>query len=156
MYKYCDNNDKYISLHDCRATRILYKNGIITFLFEDGIWIADRHSTNKLGKIVRTDMAEVKFELALANEADITIYMFKEKGKKTIREEWSLSRLIDNVNNRNCTLEFLYQYRGTGVNVMIVECCLRKNKKPYHIECELKLLLKDIKYCWNKLREDSE
>ena len=58
------------------------------------------------------------------------------------------------INNEKYTLEFLYQYRGH--NSMIVECWLWSEKKPYHRECELKLLLKTVRYCWNNLQEDNE
>ena len=33
MYKYCDINDKFISLHDCRVTKVSYDKGILTFIF---------------------------------------------------------------------------------------------------------------------------
>ena len=151
MYKHCDIGDKNISLHDCHATNIFYENRVITFIFPDGIWVTNEHPSNELGKTVRTDMAEVKLYLDSESEDDITVYIFEEKFKKTFREEWELSKLMEHVNNKNCTLEFLYQYKG--YNSMIIKCWLWSNKKPYHRECELKLLLKDVKYCWNKLRK---
>ena len=39
MYKHCDISDKYVSLHDCHASNILYENGVMTFIFPNGIWI---------------------------------------------------------------------------------------------------------------------
>lgn len=154
MYKHCCINDEYISLHDCHATNILYKNGAITFVFPDGIWVTKENPGNELGKTVRTDMAEVKFSLDSGSEDDINVYVFEEKFKRTVREEWKLSKLMEYINNRNCTLEFLYRYKG--YNSMIIECWLWSNKKPYHRECELKLLIKDVKYCWNELCEERE
>lgn len=154
MYKHCDISDKYVSLHDCHATNISYENGIITFIFSNGIWVTNEHPSNELGKTVRTDMAEVKFNLDFGNEDDITVYVFEEKFRKTLRQEWQLSKLIECVNNENYTIEFLYQYKG--YHSMIIECWLWSNKKPYHQECEIKVALKDVKYYWNELCEDKE
>ena len=154
MYKHCDTSDEYISLHDCHATSIVYDNGVITFIFPDGIWVTNECPSNELGKTVRTDKAEVKLYLDFGSEYDIPVYIFEEKFKKTIRKEWELSKLMEHINNMNYTLEFLYQYKG--YNSMIIECWLWSDKKPYHRECELKLSIKDVKYCWNELCEERE
>ena len=84
----------------------------------------------------------------------MTIFVFEEKRKKTYREEWKLSELIDYVNDEKHSLEFLYRY--DGYRSMIWECCLWSEKKPYHRECEMKVSLKDIKFYWNELCEDRE
>ena len=97
MWKHCDTTDEYISLHDCHGTKVSYEEGILTFGFEDGIWIVPGHPDNTVGKTVRTDGAEVKFFLESADESDITIYVFEKKGKKTIRKEWELSNLLEHV-----------------------------------------------------------
>ena len=76
MWKHCDNNDEYVSLHDCHATKILYENNVLTFVFSDGIWIAKGHPDNETDKTVCTDMAEAKFYLETGDESDITIYVF--------------------------------------------------------------------------------
>ena len=154
MYKYCDINDEYISLHDCHATKIIYENGILTFVFNDGIWVTQGHPSNSSDKTLRTDVAEVKFYLKYGNECDITMYVFEEEVKKTVREEWKISKLIESVNNEKYTLEFLYQYKG--YNSVLIECWLWSDKEPYHRECELKLSLTDVKYYWNGLCEDRE
>ncbi len=153
MYKHCDD-DRFISLHDCHATEVLYENGILTFVFDDGIWIAKGHPSNVVDKIVRTDVAEVKFCLETGDEYDISLYVFERKLKNVVRKEWELSKLIKCVNDEKYTLEFLYQYKG--FNSMIIECWLWSDKKPYHRECELKLSLTDVKYYWNNLCEDIE
>ena len=154
MYKHCDVNDKCISLHDCRATKILYEKGVLTFVFNEGFWISKDHTDNVTNKIVLTDKAEVSFNLKSNNIYDITIFVFEEKFKKTIREEWQLSKLIEQINEKGCTLEFAYRYNGN--NSIIIECWLWSKKKPYHRECELRLSLKDEKYYWNNLCEDKE
>ncbi len=154
MWKHCDTTDEYISLHDCHATKISYEKGVLTFGFEDGIWVAQGHTDNTVDKTVRTSEAEVRFILESEDESDITIYIFKKEGKKTIRKEWELSRLLEHVNSGKGTLEFLYQYKGYCS--MIIECWLWSKKKPYHRECELKISLTGVEYCWNDLCEDRE
>ena len=89
----------------------------------------------------------IKFSLEFENEYDITIYVFEEKFNKTYREEWKLSKLMEYINHKKCTLEFLYQYKGYQSSIF--ECWLWLDKKPYHKECELKISYKDVKYCWN-------
>ena len=64
MWKHCDRTDEYISLHDCHATKISYEEGILTFGFEDGIWVCQGHPDNTVDKTVRTDGAEVRFQLS--------------------------------------------------------------------------------------------
>ena len=153
MYKYCDI-DNNISLHDCYATKILYENGNLTFVFPDGIWITKEHPNNETDKTVRTDMAEVRYFLYLGKECDVIVYVFRQKFNKTIREEWSLSKLIEHVNNNNCRLEFLYQYKNDVSR--IIECSLWADKRPYSRECQLHLVIKDVKYYWNNLCEEKE
>lgn len=152
MYKHCDIDDEYLSLHDCHATKVINENGVLTFVFNDGIWVAQGHPSNIADKTLRTDVAEVEYYLESGEECDITLYVFEEKSKKTVREEWELAKLIECVNSEKYTLEFLYQYKG--YNSVIIECWLWSDKKPYHRECEIKLSLKDVKYCWNDLCED--
>ena len=112
MYKHCDINDEYINLHDCHATKVIYENGVLTFVFHDGIWVIQGHPSNIVDKTLRTDVAEVEFHLESGDECDITLYVFEEQSKKTVREEWELAKLIECVNSGRYTLEFLYQYKG--------------------------------------------
>lgn len=152
MYSHCDVDSEYISLHDCHATNIKYENGVLSFVFQDGIWVIKGHPSNMTDKTVRTDVAEVKFCLESGDECDITLYVFEEKFKKTVRDEWELSKLMECVNSGSYTLEFLYQYKG--YHSMIIECWLWSDKRPYHRECELKLSLTEVRYCWNDLCEE--
>ena len=152
MWKHCDTTDEYISLHDCHATKVSYEKGILTFGFEDGIWVVSGHPDNLVDKTVRTDEAEVKFFLEGRDESGLSIYVFKEVGSKVIRKTWELSNLLDHVNRGKGTLEFLYQYKGYGT--LIIECWLWSKKKPYHKECQMKLFLTGAEYCWNDLSED--
>ena len=154
MYKYCEINDEHISLHDCHATNVTYENGVLTFYFDDGIWISSEYPGNILNKTVRTDEANVKFYLETGEEYDISIYVFEEKLKMTVREECDISKLIESINSKKCTLEFLYQYKG--YNSRVIECWLWSDKKPFHRECELKLRITKAEYCWNNLCEYRE
>jgi hypothetical protein len=152
MWKYCDSNCKFISLHDCHATEISFEKGILTLVFDDGIWLTEEHPSNSLGKTVRTDRAEVQFHLTSEDEQDISIWVFEEKIKMTFRKEWELSRLMKSINSGKSTLEFLYRYEGECLTIF--ECCLWSSRKPYCRECELNLPLTKTIYFWNSLCED--
>lgn len=154
MWKHCDRTDEYISLHDCHATKIAFEKGVLTFGFADGIWVCPGHPNSTIDKTVRTNEAEVRFFLESGDESDITIYVFEAEGKKTLRKEWELANLLEHVNSGKGTVEFLYQYKGYGSWIM--ECWLWSGKKPYHRECELKISLTGVEYCWNDLCEDRE
>ena len=65
-----------------------------------------------------------------------------------------MSKLIECVNSEKYTVEFLYQYKG--YNSIIIECWIWSDKKPYHRECELKISLTNVEYCWNDLCKDRE
>ena len=154
MYKHCDSNDEYVSLHDCRATKVTFENGVLKFVFQDGFWITQGHPDNMLHKTDRTGESEVKFLLENGDEYDVTLYVFEEREQETVREEWELDKFMECINKKNCALEFLYQYKG--YHSMIIECWLWFDEEPYHKECELKLSLKDVEYYWNHLCEDAE
>lgn len=154
MYKHYDIDDKYISLHDCHATNISYDNGVLTFTFDDGIWVVKGHPDNTVDKTVRTDTAAVRFYLESGEEYDVVVHVFEEMRGNTIRKEWNSKKLIKNINSKKYTLEFLYDYKG--YNSVIMDCELWSDKKPYSRECQLKLSIKATEYCWNELREDRE
>lgn len=152
MYKYCDFNDEFISLHDCHATKVLYDKKNLSFIFDDGICVIPGHISNKTDKNIYTGKACVVFSLETGDECDVCIYVFKDKLKKTFREEWKLSKLIDNVNNNKYSIEFLYLYKG--YNSMIVECVLWRDEIPHHLECQLKISFNSVRYQWNYLSDE--
>lgn len=154
MYKYFDADGDYLSLHDCRATKAKCENGILSFVFPEGIWVAPRHPDNTKGKTICTDEALVEFTLQTGNESDMTIYVFNENAGVTTREEWNPERLIECINSGKYTLEFLYKYKG--YDSMIIDCWLWSDEKPYSRECELRLFLTGVKYYWNNLQEAME
>ncbi len=146
MYKHCEENDEHISLHDCHATNASYENGVLVFCFNDGIWIDTKDKT------VRTDEACVKFYLETGEEGDVYIYVFERKCNKIIRKELQIVKLLDFINSKKYTLEFLYQYKG--YNSMVIDCWFWSDKKPFHRECQIKLRVEKVEYCWNNLCED--
>ncbi len=147
MYKHYDT-DEHISLHDCRATKVKYEDGTISFYFLDGFWVWSENGD----PTVRTDASEVRFHLESEDETDITIYVFVKKRKHTRRKEWELKKLIKIINSGKYELEFLYQYKA--YHAQIFECWLWFDEKPYHMECELKMSTDKATYCWNELCKD--
>lgn len=143
MWRHLDNGDSKVSLHDCRATKVSFKNGNLSFLFTDGIFLV------KDKKVLKTGSARVKFYLENRDEDDITIQVFKKKLNKIIREEWTLKKLIKGINKGKYELEFLYRYQG--YNSMIFECWLWFDKKPYHMECTLKMYIDKLEYYWSDI-----
>lgn len=154
MYKYCESNDEHISLHDCHATNIQFENGVVKFFFEDGIWISSEYGGNQLGKTVRTDKAMVAFSLEYGDEIDMCLYVFEKKFGMTICDEWPLSKLMEGINSKKYTLEFIYQYKG--YHSVVMDCWLCSDKKPYHRDCQLKARVTKVEYYWNNLCEDKE
>ncbi len=153
MYKNYDLEDSYISLHDCRATKMKFENGILSFIFPDGIWITRQHMKNESEHIVRTDLAQVNVSI-LDKEIDgISIYIFRKNRKgKVIREEWEAGNFIDAVNCGAFSVEFITQYKS--FQSMLFKCWVWFEQKPYHFECEIILHCDKAEYCWNELRYD--
>lgn len=155
MYKHYDTTDELISLHDCKAEKLSFENGILSFYLSDGFWVLSNHEENCFEKTVKTDAAQVQFHLVDEDKYDISIYVFTwKKFRKSIRKAWKLKKFIKAINNGSCKLEFLCQYKA--YNARIIECWLWFDKKPYHKECELKITTDRVTYCWNQLREDRQ
>ncbi len=55
VYTHIDTDDSVLSLHDCYANRIQFKNNILSFYFQNGFWVTPSHPANKSDKIIRTD-----------------------------------------------------------------------------------------------------
>lgn len=152
-YQHCDRDEKHLSLHDCRADKVFFENGELIFYFTDGFWIGPTHEENPLKKTVRTDAAEVRFHLSREKKEDALIYLFTHKKPGIdLREIRDLAPWMADINQKDCQLEFIYQY--TDVNSRILKCELWSKKKPYHRECELILYTDRVSYLWNRLRED--
>lgn len=86
MYRYCHHTsteiiteDTDVSLHDCKATQISLKNGLLSFSFPDGFWIRKKDSAGK--KLFYTDEGQVNFTLLYAADVAVTIYIHRKKWK---------------------------------------------------------------------------
>ena len=89
-----------------------------------------------------------------ASLRDVTIYVYeKNVFNKTVRNEWSINKLVQSINSGKYVLNFLYKYVDGYSS--IVECVLESQQKPYiSIECTMKLYEIDTYYYWNKIIED--
>lgn len=152
MYKNYDTKDEQITLHDCRANKAAYENGVLSFWFEDGFWVCEGHEINNLGKTVRTDASKVDFHLQQGDVSDVTVYIFTKTRRKTVREEWELKKFVEAINAGNFEVEFLYCYKG--YNIQVHDCWIWFDKAPYHKECELRVWTDKVTYFWNELREE--
>lgn len=153
MYRYCETDDSFITLHDCKAERLAFNNGILSFFFSDGFWILENHPKNNLKKTVKTDKAQVDFQITDEEIDGISIYIFKKSRRnKIIREEWEADNFIKAVNDGSFKIEFITQYKG--FQSVLFKCWVWFNVKPYHMECEIILNTNKIEYMWNNLRKD--
>ena len=151
MYQFIENSDKFISLHDCRATGMTVGDRVISFTFADGIYIGKKHPRNTYGKTLRTDGAQVDFNLPVGTpDENVTCYVFYgKKNGKAVRKQFSMNQLARRINDRGCPLEFLYAYKG-GDSV-IYECSLRRKKKPGSRECILVIRTDGTSFRWNEI-----
>lgn len=152
MYKHCDFDDSYISLHDCRAEKMKFENDILSFVFPDGFWITEKHSQNKSDTAVLTDSSQVDFQIIDEEMDGIEIYVFKRNRKTIVREDWEPVNFINAVNAGDFQLEFITQYKG--YQSYLFKCCVWFDVKPYSSECEIILHSENAWYRWNELRYD--
>ena len=146
-------HDRELTLHDCVAEKILYKDGVLQFYFSDGFWVTPHHEENGLDRTVRTDVSQVDFCIDNINDISINVYT-QTIFKKTIVEFWDANDLIAAVNSGKCTIEFIYQYRTYFEQVW--RCALHFKKRPYYRECQLHLSGGKATYRWNNLLPDRE
>lgn len=157
MYRYCYHTsteiiteDTDVSLHDCKATQISLKNGLLSFSFPDGFWIRKKDSAGK--KLFYTDEGQVNFTLLYAADVAVTIYIFTEKNGKTIRKELTIEEFVHQINDKLYSLEFFYSY--IGYQTFKFDCWIWFDKEPYHKECELIISAQEISYQWNNIYEE--
>lgn len=152
-YKHKETGRENLTLHDCEATQARLSDGVLTFLFEDGFWIAPTHPENDLDTLVRTNKAKVDFHLYRGLSYDVVVYVFRRTFfKRTVREEMPLSRLIDGINSKKFTLEFLYQYDDDCSQM--ISCAIRSDRRPWYAECLMEIQKNGIEYFWNDLERD--
>lgn len=154
MYQFIENSDKFISLHDCRATGMTVGNRVISFTFADGIYIGKKHPRNTYGKTLRTDEARVDFNLPVGTpDENVTCYVFFEKKNgRTVRKRFSVGKLMKKINDKGRKLEFLYAYKGG--DTVVYKCMLWKKKKPLGRECILEIRTDGTSYRWNEICPD--
>lgn len=152
-FQHRDENDKFLTLHDCCADAATLADGVLTFSFSDGFWIIPTHPANNLEQTVRTDASKVEFVLEKGEYAALYVYTIKRfPRKQTLREEWSVEKLLDKINSGICQLEFLYPFECG--NQRIFQCVLHFNRKPFFKEADLEITVQKSTYFWNHLRAD--
>lgn len=149
MYKYIDNVDDNISLHDCRASHISVNDGAVSFVFDNGFLVGANHKLNPYEEPMYTDKSDIRFYLLSKDtKNDIMIYIFTNESGRTFREECSLEDFMSMINSGSAELEFLYSYKG--YQSVVFECWLWFDEEPYHKECVL-IISEDKAACyWNK------
>ena len=152
MYQHQEINNPYISLHDCRAGKMNYEKGTLSFLFADGFWVLPDHPENQSEDLVRTNSSQVDFRMIDEEIEVVQIYVFKEnRSGKVIREEWELENFIHAVNDGSFEVEFITKY--DGYQSFLFQCWVWFDCEPYHYECEIILRAENITYCWDSLND---
>lgn len=152
MYKFCDSDGKYNSLHDCIATKVTLENGILSFYFPDGFWILHNHINNPYKKALRTSEAKVSFELLFHDDIDVKVHVFTSKKRRIFRNKIGINDLIRLINQEHYYLEFLSRYTRDFQSIRF-DCWLYSNSN-IHNECELIISTDKVLYQWNQLCED--
>ena len=157
MYQYCHHTnteiitqDTNVGLHDCKATQVSLKDGLLSFSFLDGFWVRKKESDKE--RLFYTDKGQVNFKLLYDANVAVTIYIFTEKNGKVLREEFTIEELMYQINNELYSLEFLYSY--IGYQTIKFDCWIWFDKEPYHKESELIISVQEITYQWNNLYKE--
>ena len=155
-FKHCDpdcSHDLTLTLHDCEAEKISVGKDRIRFYLKEGFWIVPNHTKNTAGKAVRTDAAMVEFRVEDVDDIYIEVFT-RGIFRKTRAEYPEFSEIIKAVNNGECTIEFIYQYRTFFEQMW--RCALRSKKEPHYRECYIHLPKAEASFCWNNLRSECE
>ncbi len=145
MYKHQDADSSFVELHDCRAERIVFDNGVLSFIFPEGFWISPGNPANGSAEYIRTDSAQADFTLIGSMQA--YVYKIKRTGKIEGKVYWNLEDFIKAVNDGDYILEFLYSY-SSGSSVLY-KCTVQSEGKTY--DCEIILDVESVLYRWNAL-----
>ena len=91
MYEHCDHRSTLFSLHDCRAEKMTFESGVLSFCFPDGFWVTRDHPLNTTGKIVKTGPSEVKYRILDKDINGVDFYVFTEnKRRSALRFSWGV------------------------------------------------------------------
>ena len=157
VFKYNDCDDEQLSLHDCVADKITYKNGVLSFYLPDGFKVMPNHPENPFDDMARTDAAKVDFLFRFPDIdklENISVQVFKRSlFKRTYVEYWTAQKLVDAVNREKCTFEFIFPYKS--YDQQMYHCALHFKKKPYYLDCQLYIPGTEAVYRWNELRPDN-
>ncbi|MCM1237257.1 MAG: hypothetical protein NC489_44885 [Ruminococcus flavefaciens] len=157
-YKYLHQRDAYeekdegVSLHDCRAEKILFKDGMLSFYFPEGISVGKNVGGER--KFFDTDGAWVTFPLLAPDFIETTVYIFTKEDGKVFVEEYDEGELLRLVNEKSYSLEFITEY--SGYRVFRFECYLWFDEEPYHKECEIIIAAEKMLCRWNEMHEKEE
>ena len=107
-------------LHDCRADRIEYEDGVLSFYFPDGIFCED-YGTDW----PNTGSAAVEY--IVYPKLGVHMDLYEKDGARTVLETIRAEDLIEQVNSGAWKLEFLYRYDG-GWSLMYLCNVLRQDR----------------------------
>lgn len=139
-YEFTSNDKECFSLHDCRADGAELTGDQLILYFTKGIFY------NEYGDYwPNTGRAAVEFVIEHVDE--ITFYLFKEKRKKKIVQEYTARQLVDKISSQKWQLEFLYRYDGYEQTMHSVMVCF--DKRPYSYEGQLFIRFKSETFKWN-------
>ena len=146
-------HDNTLTLHDCVADKVSVFNNTLRFTFPDGLWVTPLHEDNTSDKTLKTDAAVVDF--CVENIDNIKVHTFtRTLFGKTKVETWNIHILMNAINNGECTIEFITQYRAHFEQMWL--CVLHSKKKPYYRECQLHLPGTEATFRWNDIQLERE
>ena len=107
-FSHCNQDEQYLTLHDCIATRAYFEKNNLGFEFNNGFWILPEHPESNLSKPVRTDFA--KAEYTLEEDGDVTVFIFKKtflqkkrSGSNGPCRNWRIKSIPENAALNFCT-----------------------------------------------------
>ena len=155
MWKYREEAEKQISLHDCRATYMIADEHRICMEFADGFWMLPQTEYNPSKEVLKTNKSQLIFHLnsQYAEEAEITVFRRKQlRGKKwvAVREYKDMKWLMKMINQQGAQLEVIDEYERYIDR--LYRCGLCMKNPPYRLECEVEIpVIQKIEYCWNEI-----
>lgn len=141
QFEYSSTDQDKFSLHDCRPSSAELIDERLTFRFPDGIF-CEGYSNDwpNAGK------AEVEFTIDTMR--NVTIYLFVDSDGQTVREECTLTKLLQKINENEWELEFAYRYNG--YQNILYQCWIWEVPGPRCHECELWIGTKeDVVFRWD-------
>lgn len=129
-----------VSLHDCRASKISYEDGFVTFFFPDGFYLLDG------GGATLTGDATMRCRLIYRVDDDFAVRSEKRTFLGKIVREVDPHKFVDTVNEENRSFEFVSTYRS--YEFILFTGCLWSDKAPHVRDYEIELHTDEIEYSW--------